>query len=189
MHGDAKPGNFAFIGGEVSAVFDWEMTTVGDPSDRHRLARNALDSARRHQQPSRGADHRRPARALPGDQRDQRAEPALVPRIQRLQDGRHLPHRRDAGRRRPQRRPEAGPGRLRHLADDQGRADRTRHRRTSRRRPGAPARRTHPAGPGARSNPCPERWAVGTFGECSSRPCETCNGESGASSSRSSARH
>ncbi|WP_068176918.1 phosphotransferase family protein [Mycobacterium sp. UM_CSW] len=31
VHGDAKPGNFAFRGGEVSAVFDWEMTTVGDP--------------------------------------------------------------------------------------------------------------------------------------------------------------
>jgi aminoglycoside phosphotransferase (APT) family kinase protein len=31
VHGDAKPGNFAFAAGEVSAVFDWEMTTVGDP--------------------------------------------------------------------------------------------------------------------------------------------------------------
>jgi aminoglycoside phosphotransferase (APT) family kinase protein len=31
VHGDAKPGNFAFENGEVSAVFDWEMTTVGDP--------------------------------------------------------------------------------------------------------------------------------------------------------------
>jgi aminoglycoside phosphotransferase (APT) family kinase protein len=31
VHGDAKPGNFAFTGGEVSAVFDWEMSTVGDP--------------------------------------------------------------------------------------------------------------------------------------------------------------
>ncbi len=31
VHGDAKPGNFAFAGGEVSAVFDWEMATVGDP--------------------------------------------------------------------------------------------------------------------------------------------------------------
>ena len=31
VHGDAKPGNFAFIDGDVSAVFDWEMTTVGDP--------------------------------------------------------------------------------------------------------------------------------------------------------------
>jgi aminoglycoside phosphotransferase (APT) family kinase protein len=31
VHGDAKPGNFAFVQGEVSAVFDWEMTTVGDP--------------------------------------------------------------------------------------------------------------------------------------------------------------
>ncbi len=31
VHGDAKPGNFAFVGDGVSAVFDWEMTTVGDP--------------------------------------------------------------------------------------------------------------------------------------------------------------
>jgi aminoglycoside phosphotransferase (APT) family kinase protein len=31
VHGDAKPGNFAFGGDDVSAVFDWEMTTVGDP--------------------------------------------------------------------------------------------------------------------------------------------------------------
>ena len=31
MHGDAKPGNFAFVDGEVSAVFDWELTDVGDP--------------------------------------------------------------------------------------------------------------------------------------------------------------
>lgn len=31
VHGDAKPGNFAFVGDEVSAVFDWEMTTLGDP--------------------------------------------------------------------------------------------------------------------------------------------------------------
>ncbi len=43
VHGDAKPGNFAFGNlekglergslekGNVSAVFDWEMTTVGDP--------------------------------------------------------------------------------------------------------------------------------------------------------------
>jgi len=31
VHGDPKPGNFAFAGDEVSAVFDWEMTSVGDP--------------------------------------------------------------------------------------------------------------------------------------------------------------
>lgn len=31
VHGDAKPGNFAFDGSEVSAVFDWEMASVGDP--------------------------------------------------------------------------------------------------------------------------------------------------------------
>jgi aminoglycoside phosphotransferase (APT) family kinase protein len=31
VHGDAKPGNFAFVGDTVSAVFDWEMATVGDP--------------------------------------------------------------------------------------------------------------------------------------------------------------
>ena len=31
IHGDAKPGNFAFDGSDVSAVFDWEMAAVGDP--------------------------------------------------------------------------------------------------------------------------------------------------------------
>jgi aminoglycoside phosphotransferase (APT) family kinase protein len=31
VHGDAKPGNFAFVGDHVSAVFDWEMSTLGDP--------------------------------------------------------------------------------------------------------------------------------------------------------------
>ncbi|MCX2929187.1 phosphotransferase family protein [Mycobacterium sp. CVI_P3] len=31
VHGDAKPGNFAFVADEVSAVFDWELTGVGDP--------------------------------------------------------------------------------------------------------------------------------------------------------------
>jgi aminoglycoside phosphotransferase (APT) family kinase protein len=31
VHGDAKPGNFAFVDGAVTAVFDWEMTTIGDP--------------------------------------------------------------------------------------------------------------------------------------------------------------
>ncbi|TDO15087.1 aminoglycoside phosphotransferase (APT) family kinase protein [Mycobacterium sp. BK086] len=31
VHGDAKPGNFAFVGDEVSAVFDWELTGTGDP--------------------------------------------------------------------------------------------------------------------------------------------------------------
>lgn len=31
VHGDAKPGNFSFADGQISAVFDWEMTTVGDP--------------------------------------------------------------------------------------------------------------------------------------------------------------
>jgi aminoglycoside phosphotransferase (APT) family kinase protein len=31
VHGDAKPGNFAFHAGEVTAVFDWEMATIGDP--------------------------------------------------------------------------------------------------------------------------------------------------------------
>lgn len=31
VHGDPKPGNFAFVGDAVSAVFDWELATVGDP--------------------------------------------------------------------------------------------------------------------------------------------------------------
>lgn len=31
VHGDPKSGNFAFVDDEVSAVFDWELATVGDP--------------------------------------------------------------------------------------------------------------------------------------------------------------
>jgi aminoglycoside phosphotransferase (APT) family kinase protein len=31
VHGDPKPGNFAFVGDEVTAVFDWELATIGDP--------------------------------------------------------------------------------------------------------------------------------------------------------------
>lgn len=31
VHGDPKPGNFAFLGEEVSAVFDWELAQLGDP--------------------------------------------------------------------------------------------------------------------------------------------------------------
>jgi aminoglycoside phosphotransferase (APT) family kinase protein len=31
VHGDPKAGNFAFENGDVSAVFDWEMATIGDP--------------------------------------------------------------------------------------------------------------------------------------------------------------
>jgi aminoglycoside phosphotransferase (APT) family kinase protein len=31
VHGDPKPGNFAFVDDDVSAVYDWELTTIGDP--------------------------------------------------------------------------------------------------------------------------------------------------------------
>jgi aminoglycoside phosphotransferase (APT) family kinase protein len=31
VHGDAKPGNFAFVGAELTAAFDWEMAALGDP--------------------------------------------------------------------------------------------------------------------------------------------------------------
>jgi len=31
VHGDPKPGNFAFVGDEISAVYDWELSTIGDP--------------------------------------------------------------------------------------------------------------------------------------------------------------
>ena len=31
VHGDAKPGNFAFVGEELTAAFDWEMAALGDP--------------------------------------------------------------------------------------------------------------------------------------------------------------
>jgi aminoglycoside phosphotransferase (APT) family kinase protein len=31
VHGDPKPGNFAFENDRVAAVFDWEMASIGDP--------------------------------------------------------------------------------------------------------------------------------------------------------------
>jgi aminoglycoside phosphotransferase (APT) family kinase protein len=31
VHGDPKPGNFAFVGDDLTAVFDWEMAALGDP--------------------------------------------------------------------------------------------------------------------------------------------------------------
>ncbi|EFC86828.1 phosphotransferase family protein [Parafrankia sp. EUN1f] len=31
VHGDVKPGNFAFADGEVTGVFDWELAALGDP--------------------------------------------------------------------------------------------------------------------------------------------------------------
>ena len=31
VHGDAKPGNFAYLDGRLTAVFDWEMAGLGDP--------------------------------------------------------------------------------------------------------------------------------------------------------------
>ncbi len=31
VHGDPKPGNFAFVADEVSAVYDWELASIGDP--------------------------------------------------------------------------------------------------------------------------------------------------------------
>jgi aminoglycoside phosphotransferase (APT) family kinase protein len=31
VHGDAKPSNFAFVGDELTASFDWELATLGDP--------------------------------------------------------------------------------------------------------------------------------------------------------------
>lgn len=31
VHGDAKPGNFAFVGDRLTASFDWELAALGDP--------------------------------------------------------------------------------------------------------------------------------------------------------------
>ncbi len=31
VHGDAKPGNIGFDGAHVTAVYDWELATIGDP--------------------------------------------------------------------------------------------------------------------------------------------------------------
>ena len=75
MHGDAKPGNFAFVGGEVSAVFDWEMTTVGDPlTDIGWLELLWMQPVGITSHPA-ALDHRRAARALPGVSGITSAEP------------------------------------------------------------------------------------------------------------------
>jgi aminoglycoside phosphotransferase (APT) family kinase protein len=55
VHGDAKPGNFAFVGDDVSAVFDWEMTTVGDPLTDMGWMGTAVDATGRSHQ-SRGRE-------------------------------------------------------------------------------------------------------------------------------------
>ena len=31
VHGDSKPGNFGFTGSDVTAIYDWELATIGDP--------------------------------------------------------------------------------------------------------------------------------------------------------------
>ncbi len=31
VHGDAKPGNYGFVGDDVNVVYDWELATTGDP--------------------------------------------------------------------------------------------------------------------------------------------------------------
>ena len=54
VHGDPKPGNFAFEGDEVSAVFDWELATVGDPlTDIGWLECNWIRRARSRRGPAR----------------------------------------------------------------------------------------------------------------------------------------
>lgn len=33
VHGDLRPGNFLYRGGEVTALLDWEMAHIGDPAE------------------------------------------------------------------------------------------------------------------------------------------------------------
>ena len=62
VHGDPKPGNFAFVDDEVSAVFDWELTTLGDPLADVGCVEVHVD-ARRARSPVRpGGAHRRRVR-------------------------------------------------------------------------------------------------------------------------------
>ena len=73
VHGDAKPGNFAFVGDDVSAVFDWEMTTLGDPlTDIGWLELLWMQPVGITSHPG-ALRHRRPARALHRGQRDRPA--------------------------------------------------------------------------------------------------------------------
>jgi aminoglycoside phosphotransferase (APT) family kinase protein len=96
VHGDAKPGNFAFVNDDVSAVFDCEMTTLGDPLTALGWLELPWMQPVGLTRPPRGAGDRRSARALYRGQRDRACAPPMVSRAQRVQDGRHLPHRLDA---------------------------------------------------------------------------------------------
>ena len=69
VHGDPKPGNVAFVGDRVSAVFDWELATVGDPlTDVGYLELMWAMPVRCHQ-PADRADGRRVRRPLRGTHR------------------------------------------------------------------------------------------------------------------------
>jgi aminoglycoside phosphotransferase (APT) family kinase protein len=47
VHGDLRPGNFLFAGGQVNALLDWEMAHVGDPAEDLAWAYRALWSPER----------------------------------------------------------------------------------------------------------------------------------------------
>ena len=105
VHGDPKPGNFAFVDDEVSAVFDWELTTLGDPLADIGWAEVNWTTP--------GSFTIRPG-GLSTDEFVELYEelsgipgraPRVVPRLPGIQDGRHHAHRRDAVRPRGQRRP------------------------------------------------------------------------------------
>ena len=104
VHGDPKPGNFAFVGDEVSGVFDWELASLGDPLADIGWAELNWTMP--------GSFTRRPGASTPdelvalyeqltGIDVVHRA----VPRLPGVQDDHHPAGRRHAVRRRRQRRP------------------------------------------------------------------------------------
>jgi aminoglycoside phosphotransferase (APT) family kinase protein len=117
VHGDAKPGNFAFEGSEVSAVFDWEMASIGDP---------LVD--------------------IGGTGGDSDEQPAMVPRPGRFQDGSHHPRRGPSLRQRRLRRPAVWTDDGCHPSAHAAGVARARNRRGTRARTGAPAPRARTRG-------------------------------------------
>ena len=143
VHGDPKPGNFAFVGDEVSAVFDWELTDDRRPVDRHRLPRTAVGDAGGDHEPALVAHRRRVRRQVRAAHGDRRAAPGVVPSHAGVQGQRHPADRVDAVRCRPLERPARPRHGERPRDDDATRPEQPRHHRHAAQRCDLPARRTN----------------------------------------------
>ena len=46
VHGDAKPGNYGFVGDDVGVVRDWEVAMIGDPTAWRRIVQERSERRR-----------------------------------------------------------------------------------------------------------------------------------------------